>query len=166
MGADDQARTWEDAALDALEKLRDISLHLRDRYGEEDTALAVCEQVLADMRSMANSPDDWNLKLLYKQMEIVGATAMTQVRMHIIPISTLLAEKHANYGTGNILAFGPTGLHVRMSDKVARLRNMVNNSRDSDEEPIADSWLDLVGYATIARMLLEGAFELPLERDL
>jgi hypothetical protein len=76
-----------------------------------------------------------------------------------------LAEKQANYGTGNILAFGEQGLVVRVSDKIARITNMRAKGRNSSDESLFDSLFDLIGYAVIARMLDRGTFELPLTRD-
>lgn len=81
-------------------------------------------------------------------------------------LARLLADKQANYGSGNILAFGVKGIIIRISDKVARIENMIVNDRGDEVEPLEDAFIDIIGYATIARMLEEGTFELPLARDL
>src|SRR5262249_12973777 len=76
-----------------------------------------------------------------------------------------LAEKQANYGTGNILAFGVDGLTVRISDKIARVTNMRAKGRTSEDESLFDSLFDLIGYSVIAYMLWQDWFKLALDRD-
>jgi hypothetical protein len=76
-----------------------------------------------------------------------------------------LAEKQACYGQGNILRFGVRGLIVRSSDKRERLENMWNTGHKSMIEPIEDCYLDLLGYSTIALMLTDDVFTLPLAKD-
>lgn len=80
-------------------------------------------------------------------------------------LSTVIA-KQTDYGHGNILRHGITGINVRMCDKVERIKNLQKRGGNAVNEPLADSWLDLVGYSIIAVMLLDGTFELPLAADL
>ena len=75
----------------------------------------------------------------------------------------LLCRKQHDYGHGNILSFGITGVAVRMADKVARLANLTSKDVDAVNESLLDTWSDIVGYAVIAGMLLVGTFELGLE---
>lgn len=76
-----------------------------------------------------------------------------------------LAEKQAAYGTGNIKKFGARGIVVRCSDKRERLENMWRTGHKSMIEPIEDSYMDLLGYSTIALMLTDNVFDLPLDKD-
>lgn len=76
-----------------------------------------------------------------------------------------LAERQRCYGKKNITRFGVRGLIVRMSDKYERLMNMWETGQKSAVEPIEDTYMDLLGYATIGLMLIDDVFELPLERD-
>lgn len=76
-----------------------------------------------------------------------------------------LAEKQACYGPKNITKFGVRGIIVRASDKRERLENMWATGHKSAIEPIEDSYMDLLGYSTIALMLADNVFELPLEKD-
>ena len=76
-----------------------------------------------------------------------------------------LAAKQRAYGCGNILRFGMEGLKVRASDKVERVSNMRAKGLTDEDESLFDSLFDLVGYATIARMLADGTFELPLANE-
>lgn len=158
-----QPRTWEQAAQDALWY---INTSREDDLAcfEQRLDLGLIERILADMKSAANS-DTYNLSELVDQMVHIGQLARPHVDLDDAEIVQILAEKQAAYGVGNILAFRETGLHVRMSDKVARLRNIMDKNRTTDWEPLADTWLDLVGYATIAVMLHNNDFEHPLERD-
>lgn len=74
----------------------------------------------------------------------------------------LLCDKQADYGHDNINAFGHIGIAVRIHDKVARLKNLLTKGGDVRNEPLIDTWLDLVGYSVIAEMLSLGTFDLQL----
>lgn len=74
----------------------------------------------------------------------------------------LLCKKQADYGHENILAFGLVGVAVRMHDKIARLENLLNNKKEPANETIVDTYMDLVGYATIADMLINKLFQMEL----
>lgn len=85
-------------------------------------------------------------------------------------IGKLLAAKQHDYGHGNILRFGLLGIVVRISDKLARLENLYAREETLGQgpqvsEPIADTWDDIVGYCTIALMVLDDTFRLDLEAD-
>ena len=66
-------------------------------------------------------------------------------------LSLLLTQKQHDYGVGNILAFGIDGILVRMSDKVARLKNL--QGKNARNESLIDTLTDIVGYAVVATML-------------
>lgn len=159
--------SWEDAAADAL--LSIAARRVVALSGDASASLRLIEMLLADMKSEVNS-DNWNLSDLLESLVLIGGEAMNHVRYEPYEIVEILANKQAAYGSGNILAFGLAGIHVRVSDKVNRLRNLIDKSRadlsmGSLVEPLADSWLDLVGYAVIALMLDKDTFQQPLERD-
>ena len=90
-------------------------------------------------------------------------------------ITTLIAQKHLNYGTQGILGFGEAGIVVRVWDKINRLKTLVLDGKESDLptarsivnefETVNDTWRDLAGYAIIALMLRQGRFTLPLAAD-
>ena len=79
--------------------------------------------------------------------------ACQQVAHEIVEI---VCKKQADYGHGNILAFGEFGVLVRATDKVARLKNL--QGKEGITEPRLDAWRDLAGYAIIALMLDRGWF--------
>lgn len=88
-----------------------------------------------------------------------GATSESQLFEEIVE---LLMERQAKYGHANIMKFEELGLAVRMSDKTARLGNLEEAARTFDDESIIDTWMDILGYGTIARMVQLGWFDLEL----
>lgn len=74
--------------------------------------------------------------------------------------------KQRDYGEKNISEFGEMGVHVRMSDKFARLKNLCwKNGKWQDEvkasnESIEDTLLDIGNYAIIATMCRNGTWPL------
>lgn len=165
VGRNPDVTTWEESALKALLAI-DVRRELPST--DQEFSLRVIEMLLADTKSSVNS-DTWNRSDLVESLVLIGCNAMDHVSFEPSEIALILAEKQAAYGPGNILAFGLAGIHVRVSDKVARLRNLIDKERTTLAnfvEPLEDSWLDLVGYATLAVMLQNDTFENPLERDL
>lgn len=79
-------------------------------------------------------------------------------------MADLLVWKQSKYGHGNILAFGMLGVLVRMSDKLARIKNLGGkDDGDMRDESMLDTLRDVVGYAAIANMLADDTFESELE---
>ena len=77
----------------------------------------------------------------------------------------VLASKQADYGHGNIMEYGVEGVMVRLSDKLARIRNLVKRGVDPENESLKDSYLDICGYCVIWQMLQNGTFESQLAAD-
>ena len=78
----------------------------------------------------------------------------------------LLVGKQHDYGHHNIDSFGLTGLVVRLSDKVARLANLAKRNTDyTFNEPVLDTWRDIVGYCVIAEMWMDRTFHLDLKES-
>ena len=75
----------------------------------------------------------------------------------------LLVKKQHDYGHNNILGFGLLGLCIRISDKIARLVSLEKRGSKPHNESVIDTWTDIVGYASIAKMLDNGTFKLELE---
>jgi hypothetical protein len=75
----------------------------------------------------------------------------------------LMIKKQHDYGHNNILGFGLLGLCIRMSDKIARLVSLEKRGSKPHNESVVDTWTDIVGYATIAKMLENGTFNLELK---
>lgn len=74
----------------------------------------------------------------------------------------LLVGKQRDYGRGNIEAFGLAGVSVRLNDKVERIKNLTGRLENVSNEPLVDSWTDVLGYCVIATMLHNDTFKLEL----
>lgn len=80
-------------------------------------------------------------------------------------ISNILINKQKDYGTENIIRFGLVGIIVRLSDKVARLNNLLLKTAGDVKgaisvnsvqgESLIDTLIDIVGYCTIALMVMD-----------
>jgi len=68
-------------------------------------------------------------------------------------IEELLIKKNEMYGDNNIIKIGEEGIVVRITEKIERLRHLLSNKKNPSEEPIEDSWKDIVGYGIIGLML-------------
>tara|TARA_R110000796_G_scaffold210068_2_gene326330 strand:- start:92 stop:448 length:357 start_codon:yes stop_codon:yes gene_type:complete len=82
----------------------------------------------------------------------------------------LFCDKHLDYGMSNISAgtqlesreeidFALTGLWYRMSDKISRWKNLIIKKRQAQNEPLIDTYQDIVNYAIIAQMVEKGEWK-------
>lgn len=71
-------------------------------------------------------------------------------------------RKQRDYGKENIRRFGYAGLVVRVHDKLARLEHLLATGADPENESLADTVLDLVGYSVLGVMVARGTFELEM----
>ena len=81
-------------------------------------------------------------------------------------LKILLLKKHIDYGPKNISDSpgGPiNGLRVRMHDKLARINNLVDNSRNPQHESLEDSFKDLANYSIIALLVLRQQWDSDVE---
>lgn len=83
----------------------------------------------------------------------------------VVGTAQFLAGKQHDYGPRNILKFGVDGLAVRLWDKIARFSNLRQRGTDAKNEPLVDTFIDMVGYVVIRDMLRYGWFELPINPD-
>lgn len=77
----------------------------------------------------------------------------------VAAVENILVAKHHDYGEDNLAAFGELGILVRASDKLARLKNLLDKQAEVDDETRADTWRDLAGYAIQALIMLKLAKE-------
>jgi hypothetical protein len=71
----------------------------------------------------------------------------------------LLLRKHHDYGPTNIgrSPGGPlNGIRVRLWDKQARINNLIDKGAEPANESLRDSFLDLMNYAAIALVVMDG----------
>ena len=71
----------------------------------------------------------------------------------------LFDRKHSDYGKNNISISGQIGIVVRMFDKLARIQNLLNKEGEPNEESLEDSWVDLMNYAGIGKLLGNGKWD-------
>ena len=98
----------------------------------------------------------------------IAGTNYCKWKKNAADLADLLRRKHEDYGPGNIMASGHTGIAIRLSDKMARLENMMRfmthgevstlNAASPNFESIQDTYMDIAGYALIGVMLLNGDF--------
>lgn len=100
----------------------------------------------------------------------------TELAKAIVPVVLtnldILDRKQQDYGSQNLLKFGPFGVVVRMNDKLERIINLMKKAQMADaradmdgceafNEPLADSFLDLANYALIAYVMQMGKWPAP-----
>ena len=82
----------------------------------------------------------------------------------------LFAKKHLDYGMSNISAgttlstedergFALTGLWYRISDKISRWKNLLINNQRINNEPLTDTYQDIVNYGIIAQLVERGLWK-------
>lgn len=82
-----------------------------------------------------------------------------EVKIVYDELMSLMLSKHKDYGSSNI-ANAPggalNGLRVRMHDKLARINNLVDTSKNPEHESLEDSFKDMANYAIIGLLVLRG----------
>ncbi len=68
-------------------------------------------------------------------------------------------KKHKDYGKGNILSIKELGIAFRETEKVERLKNLLLQSNQPQNESIDDTWIDVAVYGVIAIMYRRGWFQ-------
>ena len=82
----------------------------------------------------------------------------------------LFSKKHLDYGMANISAgtllateeeraFALTGLWYRISDKISRWKNLLINNKMVNNEPLTDTYQDIVNYGIIAQLVERGLWK-------
>jgi len=82
----------------------------------------------------------------------------------------LFSKKHLDYGMSNISAgtllstederaFALTGLWYRISDKISRWKNLLINNQRINNEPLTDTYQDIVNYGIIAQLVERGLWK-------
>lgn len=77
-------------------------------------------------------------------------------------VTDTVISKQRDYGKENITRFGQVGLLVRVHDKLARLEHLTATGKTPNNESLADTVLDLVGYSVLGAMLGRKQFALSL----
>lgn len=82
---------------------------------------------------------------------------LSNVDEMLTDVAGMLRVKHHDYGEDNLRTFGELGILVRASDKVARLKNLLDKETQVADESRADTWRDLAGYAIQALIIMKAA---------
>jgi len=165
--------TWEQAAQLALSALwfpsRQVpAIRALDHINQMVEVLPALEQV-DDNRSV----DIESELALRRAFSFIGFTAslytpceyadgLALSNMLLPEMLALLISKQRDYGHGNILKYGLTGVTIRLSDKLERIKNLKGSGLEAANESLRDSYMDVIGYCAIALMLLNGTFTLEL----
>ena len=75
----------------------------------------------------------------------------------------VMVKKQLDYGNLNIAIWGVSGVAVRLTDKVMRLRELILSGRPPQNESIRDTAVDIRNYGLILLMLVDGLWGLPME---
>lgn len=69
----------------------------------------------------------------------------------------LLERKQSDYGPAALLVpNAEVGITVRLTDKLERLKSLIAQGVAPQEEPIVDTWQDIVGYGILGLLVHEG----------
>ena len=72
---------------------------------------------------------------------------LMQMDLNVTALADFFAAKNADYGDAPIERFGRYGIHVRIFDKIARIKNLDANGKAAvTDESMSDSMRDIVGY--------------------
>ena len=105
-----------------------------------------------------------------KQLEKEYPTIADGYKQIVLEQYELFAKKHLDYGMSNISAgtqlsnkdeeeFALTGLWYRLNDKINRWKNMIINKRKANNEPLTDTYQDIVNYGIIAQLIERGLWK-------
>lgn len=88
--------------------------------------------------------------------------APIEKRQHILQTCLNIAmKKHYDYGSENILLFEVTGILIRVSDKLSRIKYLFARNASPQNESVNDTMYDIINYCTYVEMLLDDNW--PLE---
>lgn len=149
---------WEEASISMLKMIEETTTAKRAKMA----SLSASATLIGDkVRAYEEIPIDLFIA--------IGETAISQLKKDkvwdIKEMHKLLVSKQHDYGHKNILMFGFTGIGIRICDKIARLQTLLQNEATPHNESLLDTWHDLVGYATIAKMLDHNVFTLELKGE-
>lgn len=153
-----EPKTWDEAARMVLLKYDALFHELEDKEGAILHIEILVHNMATEMQAMVPISEKYFLHIARRAV----GHLMNEKTWDPHRLGDLLCSKQHDYGHGNINKFGLNGLVVRLSDKVARLKNLESKPNPRNEA-ILDTWEDIVGYCVIAEMLMDGTFQYELE---
>lgn len=163
--------TWQRSAFEKIEHL--FSLDGSNKWNELDVIIddmvATYDQVVFNTNSLQNV-ELVNLTysgyVLWEYLSIKSIAALRSIGIELTKVKILdtLISKQKDYGKNNISRFGTSGLLIRVHDKLARLKNLMDKSNNNfnkaisinsvEDESIIDTFIDIIGYSVIGLMWL------------
>lgn len=83
-------------------------------------------------------------------------------------VADLVISKQRDYGPKNIMnsVVSPElSIAVRLNDKLARLANLIQAGKTPENETLLDTADDIIGYGLVLKMVLNGTFLTPLDKE-
>lgn len=160
--------TWEQGAKEALRSLfvrTNDHLPSSVNYYKAESRIS---DVISDLKFVGGKDAQ---TALFNATQLAGTEALCHLMKDkdesVINDSLLdiLIRKQHDYGHDNINRFGLVGVAIRLCDKIARMYNLLESDNPAKNEPLLDTYVDIVGYAAIAYMLETGTFQLELVGD-
>jgi len=74
-------------------------------------------------------------------------------------MNKLLRRKNEMYGDGNIDKMGKQGVLIRLEEKIERLKHLLKEGKNPEEETVEDTWKDITGFGIIGLMLERGKWK-------
>lgn len=93
--------------------------------------------------------------LLYEQMNFMVPLTKEYLR-EVINSAVVFDKKQQDYSSDNIAGFGEIGVMIRMNDKFSRLKNLLLNNKEPQNESVEDTWLDIGVYGFIGKLVHDG----------
>lgn len=93
--------------------------------------------------------------ILYDNLNLQVPLTKEYLR-EVIKTAITFDKKQRDYSTQNIAEFGAVGVLIRLNDKFSRLKNLLLNNQQPQNESIDDTWLDISVYALIGKLCHNG----------
>lgn len=170
--------TWQRCASEKIEHIFEKIEHIFDlevdnRWNEISNIVsdmsASYDEVIVQTNSLENvslSQLYYKKVLLWDYLAIKSIAALRSIDIEITKAMVLytLISKQRDYGKNNISRFGSSGLLIRVHDKLARIQNILERSKNNidtamslnsvKDESIVDTFVDVIGYSIIGLMWL------------
>lgn len=128
----------------------------------DESASQKIEAMLDELKNNFGKPEK-HLKIFKKSKEL--ALSILFFKYGFEPKKTLEecfelgVKKNSDYGSDNILRFGERGLIIRISDKYARVQNLLKKVKTSvGDEKIEDTLEDIINYSIYGDMLTDNVW--------
>lgn len=163
--------TWQRSAFEKIEHL--FNLDSDNKWNELDSIIVDMSQAYNDviintnsLQNVSSSNITYQNYILWEYLSIKSIAALRSVGIEITKVKVLdtLVCKQRDYGKDNISRFGTSGLLIRVHDKLARLKNLMEKSGNNfnkaiamnsvSDESIIDTLIDIIGYSVIGLMWL------------